>query len=217
MGTGQRWWHGIAVVAVVTCLGGVAPSAVAAAAPSTVERTAPSAAATGSPRTKTETVNPWAANGKLKTGLKVAGSVRGTCWTNSIAVSSSDAYRCMSKSFIYDPCFAPGTKTFTQLACMAAPWSRVVRFDLTAAIPKVARHPNGKPWVWADLLANGVRCITDTGTGTVVDKVVMNYYCVPGTGWADIPDQKAEPWTVQYAKSYKSKTVDPEKVTTAWY
>ena len=63
--------------------------------------------ATGTTKTKTETVYPWTSAGKLKAGLKVAGTVEGTCWTSSLAVSSNDAYRCMSKSFIYDPCFPP--------------------------------------------------------------------------------------------------------------
>jgi hypothetical protein len=51
-----------------------------------------------------------------------------------------------------------------------------------------------------------------------VDKVGLSYYCVPGgTGWASTPDQKLEPWTVRYAKSDQSKTLQTEKVTIAWY
>jgi hypothetical protein len=195
------WWRrGAAFVATLVALGVAAP-----------------AAATVVARTKTETIYPWTSNGKLKAGLKVAGSVKGACWTSSIAVSSADAYRCMSKSFIYDPCFAPETKKFAQLACMATPWGRITRFDLTAVIPKAAKHSNGRSWVWAYQLENGLRCITDTGTGTVVDKVALNYYCVSGKGWASIPNRKAEPWTVQYATSYQSKTLRTERVTTAWY
>jgi len=199
----QRSWRSAAVVAgLVVALGGAAPVTAGA----------------GTTKTKIETVYPWISNGKLKAGLKVAGTVRGTCWTSSIAVSSSNAYRCMTtKSVLYDPCFAPEAKTFAQLACMVSPWSKVTRLDLTAPISKAALHPNGKPWVWADQLGNGARCITDTGTGVEVDKVALNYYCVPGTGWASIPYQNTAPWTVRYAKSYQSRTLETEKVTTAWY
>lgn len=202
MDTEQRKWRCVAaVVGMVVLLGAV-----------------PGAAGAGTTRTRVETTYPWTAAGRLKATVKVAGSVKGTCWTSSIAVSSGDAYRCMTAaSLIYDPCFAPETRTFTQLACMAAPWGKVTRLDLTAPIPKSARHRNGKPWIWAYALGNGIRCITATGTGTVVDKVVLNYYCVPGTGWASIPNEKAEPWTARYAKSYASKTVGTEKLTTAWY
>jgi len=175
-------------------------------------------AAAGTVKTTIESVYPWAADGQLKAGLEVAGTVKGNCWTSSIAVSSSDAYRCMTtKSFVHDPCFAPDSKTFAQLACMTTPWSKVTRFDLTAPIPKAAMHPSRLPWVWAYQLGNRVRCTTETGTGTMVDKVALNYYCVPGTGWASIPDKSAEPWTVRYAKSYKAKTLETEKVSIAWY
>ena len=178
---------------------------------------APMAGANATARTKRETVYPWSAGGKLEAGLKVAGTVKGTCWTSSIAVSSSDAYRCMAKSFIYDPCFVPAVKTFAQLACMATPWGKVTLFDLTAPIPRSAKHPNAKPWVWADELNNGIRCVTATGTGVEIGKVALNYYCVPGTGWASIPDQRSQPWTSRYAKSYKSKSLQREKLTIAWY
>ncbi|MGA3352735.1 MAG: hypothetical protein ABSD85_06045 [Acidimicrobiales bacterium] len=201
MRTEQARWRGAAVVVTVVALASAVPAA----------------ASTSATRTKVVTVYPWTSGGKLKAGLLVAGTVKGTCWTSSIAVSASDAYRCMAKSFIYDPCFAPQSKTFTQLACMVAPWGQVTRFDLTAPIAKAAEHPNGKPWIWADQLGNGIRCITATGTGVEIDKVALNYYCDPGTGWASIPGQKTEPWTTRYAKSYKAKTLQTESVTTAWY
>ncbi|MGA2805711.1 MAG: hypothetical protein ABSF89_15210 [Acidimicrobiales bacterium] len=202
MGSGQRWWRVAAVVTALVALDGAIAMAAGA----------------GTTSTRIETVYPWLSHGKLKAGLKLAGTVKGTCWTSSIAVSDSYAYRCMTnESLLYDPCFAPEAKTFTQLACMASPWGEVTRFDLTAPIPKSAVHPNGKPWVWADQLGNGDRCITDTGTGVEVDKVVLNYYCLPGKGWASIPDQQTAFWTVRYAKSYQSKALETEKVTTAWY
>lgn len=177
--------------------------------------TAPASSTTT--KTKVVDVYPFTSTGSLKAGLKLAGSVKGTCWTGSIAVASSDAYRCISKSVIYDPCFTAGTKPVTQLACMSAPWSEVTLFDLTSPIPRSAMHPAGRPRVWADQLGNGLRCIADTGTGNVVDKVVLNYYCTPGKGWASIPDEKLQPWTVKYASSDKAKTLQLEQVTTAWY
>ena len=201
MRTSTRWCHvAVTVTAlVVTC------SAIPAAASATTART------------KIVTVYPWNSQGKLKAGIEIAGTVKGTCWTDSIAVSSSDAYRCMSKSFIYDPCFAPAQKVVSQLACMVTPWSKVTRFELTSPIPKGAKHPNGGPWVWAYQLANGLRCITETGTGAIVDKVALNYYCVPGKAWASIPDEKVEPWSAEYARSYQSKTLTTVKIPTAWY
>ena len=202
MRSGLRWRRGAAVMVGLVALGGALPVAAGA----------------GTTSTRIETVYPWLSHGKLKAGFKVADTVKGTCWTSSIAVSTSNAYRCMTnKSLLYDPCFAPEARTFSQLACMASPWGEVTRFNLTAPIPKSALHPNTKPWVWADQLENGVRCIIDTGTGVEVDKVVLNYYCVPGKGWASIPDEKTGVWTVRYAKSYQSAALESERVVTAWY
>ena len=203
MDTEQRKWRCVAaVVGMVCCLGAV-----------------PGAAGAGTTRTRVETTYPWTAAGRLKATVKVAGSVKGTCWTSSIAVSSGDAYRCMTAaSLIYDPCFAPETRTFARLACMAAPWGKVTRLDLTAPIPRVPGTATASPGSGPAALGNGIRCITATGTGTVVDKVVLNYYCVPGTGWAS--DSQREGRTVdaaRYTKSYTSKTVGTEKLTTAWY
>jgi hypothetical protein len=118
---------------------------------------------------------------------------------------------------IYDPCFAPATKTVSQLACTVTPWGKLWRFELTSPIPASARHRSGRPWVWAYVLGDGTRCTTATGTGAVVDKVALNYYCTPGTGWASVPSDRAEPWTVRFAPSYKSKTLRTESVATAWY
>ena len=179
--------------------------------------TAASAGATHQ-ATKVVTVYPWTAAGTLKAGVKVAGTVKGTCWTSSIAVSSSTAYRCMTNhSLIYDPCFAPVKPHFAQLACMAAPWGSVIRFTLTSPIPGSAKHPSGKPRVWADQLATGIRCIVATGTGVLIDKVALNYYCVPGSGWASTPAHASEPWTVRYATSQRATKLRTVALTTAWY
>ncbi len=116
----QQWWRTAAVAATLVGLGAAVPVAAGA----------------GTTSTRIETVYPWLSHGKLKAGFKVAGTVKGTCWTSSIAVSTSNAYRCMTnESLLYDPCFAPEARTFTQLACMASPWGEVTRFDLTAPLP----------------------------------------------------------------------------------
>ena len=57
----QQWWRSAVVVAALVALGSVAPAA----------------AATGTTKTKTATVYPWTSAGKLKAGLKVAGTVEG--------------------------------------------------------------------------------------------------------------------------------------------
>ena len=67
-------------------------------------------------------------------------------------------------------------------ACSLANIFRVAKDGSTAPIPNATKHANRKPWVWADPLSNGIRSITDTGTGVLVDKVALNYGRVPGNG-----------------------------------
>jgi hypothetical protein len=177
------------------------------------------AATASSTATRIVTVYPWAANGKLKTGEHVAGTVKGTCWTSSIAVASSDAYRCMTNhNEINDPCFAPTKKTFSQLACMQAPWGKVTLFTLTAPIPTAAKHKSGTPIVWADRLSNGYHCLIEEGTGILVKGIAMSYYCVPGKGWASTPSHTTQPWTVRYTQnpSVRHPVVTIERATTVW-
>jgi hypothetical protein len=48
------------------------------------------------------------------------GEQEGNCWTNSIAVNRSDAWRCMLGNRIYDPCFEATGQT-RQVICGANP------------------------------------------------------------------------------------------------
>ncbi|MHB1930959.1 MAG: hypothetical protein ACYDEN_03920 [Acidimicrobiales bacterium] len=170
------------------------------------------------PTTTVETYEPWTTHGTLAKGIEVGGTVRGTCWAPSIAVSTADAYRCISGNAIYDPCFARTASARTgQLACAVDPWTKVELFDLGKPIGKGAVHSNGRPVVWADRLANGVSCTLDTGTGAYVDHVVMNYYCTPYQGWATFPTRAHEPWTVRFAGSSHARRVSRVAVTSAWY
>jgi hypothetical protein len=167
-------------------------------------------------KTRVEAMSPWASASKLKAGLKVSGTVKGTCWESSMAVNSYSAYRCSGGSEIYDPCFAPKAGTFSQLACMYVPWGEVTLLKLTAALPK-PDVSSGPPQVWAYQLGNGTGCVVGTGTNGEVDGVPINYYCTPGTGAASAPNEKTEPWTVRYATSTQAKTLETETVLTAWY
>lgn len=179
---------------------------------------APRAGASSGAPTTTETFYPWTSHGQLRQGLRVAASVRGTCWTGSIAVSASDAYRCVTTSDdIHDPCFAPPGKDFRVLACLVAPWDEVTRFVLTAPLAPSARHVSGRPQVWAMTLHGGARCVLDTGTAVAVAGRNLNFYCTPGEGWASFPATTTRSWTVRYAASSHSTSLVARRVLTAWY
>jgi hypothetical protein len=104
---------------------------------------------------------------------------RGDCWTTSIASRRRDAYRCMVRNIIYDPCFVLNSRS---VACPSALKPDLgIRIALTKQLPPPQR--GGARNVWMMQLANGVTC--NIGTGTVV----LNYpfYCTGN--WVCAPPQ----------------------------
>ena len=79
---------------------------------------------------------------------------RGLCWTESIAVTRSGAWRCMVGNGINDPCFTIPAKQ-DELVCGANPALKTDGFvvKLTKPLPK-SSHPNRKPQPW-DIPAGG--------------------------------------------------------------
>jgi len=176
----------------------------------------PAASATHRARTVVVTVDPWTKAGGLKAGERVARTVRGTCWTDSIAVASSNAYRCMTThSEIYDPCFSPPRGRISRLACMAVPWGKVTWLVLRAGIRSL-RHPSGTPRVWGEELSNGVRCTNAEGAVGRIDGAYLYYYCAPGKGFAGVPIRRGEPWTTRFAPSATAKRLHIENVHMVW-
>ena len=93
--------------------------------------------------------------------MNVTGRISGNCWTASIAVNKSYAYRCMSGNEIHDPCFMLNAKS---VACPLDPaHNSGVVMRLTKPLPK---NPSSsmpvQPWVY--VLASGGTCTIGTGT-----------------------------------------------------
>ncbi|MBC5824813.1 MAG: hypothetical protein GIW99_01665 [Candidatus Eremiobacteraeota bacterium] len=106
--------------------------------------------------------------------MRVSQRLSGTCWTASIAVNRSDAYRCMVVNAIYDPCFALGA---TSVGCPTdLRHNRGVIIKLAKPLPtanfghrsmSVVRSP------WAMTRATGAFC--SLGTGTIMPG--FPFYC----------------------------------------
>lgn len=134
---------------------------IAAVAVMFLQSTVASAAGIAAARTKVVAVKPAA--------MSVTSTVRGHCWTNSIASRRSDAYRCMVRNEIYDPCFSIDTKT---VACPTNPVANSgVRIVLTRPLPLANAASAHNAWMMQ--LANGAKC--SAGTGTVIPN--YPYYC----------------------------------------
>jgi hypothetical protein len=90
--------------------------------------------------------------------MRVTATIRGNCWTDSIATARADAFRCMAGNRIYDPCFARGVR---QVAC-PTDLARNSGVVIVSNLPKNP-PPYSQP-VWAMRLSNGVVCTAITGT-----------------------------------------------------
>jgi hypothetical protein len=102
----------------------------------------------------------------------------GECWTDSIAVSRSGAWRCMVGNEIYDPCFSNAGLTGAVI-CDANPARGSAGFilKLTKALPEPSSKGPAYPRPWLVKLADGATCEIETGTIALVAGLEVPYGC----------------------------------------
>ena len=105
------------------------------------------------------------------------GGREGNCWTDSIAVNRSGAWRCMLGNRIYDPCFEATGQT-NQVICGANPVKHKDGFSLILTKPLPSRpQDKAPPQPWLLELADGSLCEAATGTMAVIDGEPVRYPC----------------------------------------
>jgi hypothetical protein len=107
-----------------------------------------------------------------------SGDVReGVCWTESIAVTRSGAWRCMVNNGISDPCFTI-SENREELVCGADPALKTDGFvlKLKKPLPK-SSHPNRQPESWIFRLADNSICEKMTGTLPAVNGEPARWSC----------------------------------------
>jgi hypothetical protein len=123
-----------------------------------------------------------------RSGGATAGAVAhrsGSCFTTSITVSATDAYRCFAGNSLLDPCFASPSSP-SLLDCYASPWARAVQLRITGALPKGGTSLSiSRPW--AIELAGGLRCVATNGTPQLVRGVALTYQCADGAAGLRTP------------------------------
>jgi hypothetical protein len=156
------------------------------------------AAAAGAPsRTRIVVYTPFTINGQLAQGIKVTQTISGFCWTGSEGSRRSDAWRCMSGNFIYDPCFSGGPPTW--VACPSG--KAVIRLNLTKPLPlKYANPPlNTNQAAPARVtLAHGITCRFEGGATGVVAGLRLYYACSNKAWLLGGPNRSAALWTILY-------------------
>lgn len=102
----------------------------------------------------------------------------GECWTDSIAVDRSGAWRCMADNEIYDPCFSNASLT-DAVICDANPAKGSAGFilKLTKPLPEPSSKGPAYPRPWLVRLADGTTCEIQTGTIALVAGLEVPYGC----------------------------------------
>jgi hypothetical protein len=144
---------------------------------------------------------PWTSAGNLRPDFHVVETVSGNCWTDSLSTSRGDAYRCMARNSIYDPCFASAGHPHA-VACSSDPFAkRIVLFKLTKPLPSAPTpmtqwlQPHNQPWGLA--LTNGEKCIFETGATDAVHDERLNYQCKDPRWIIGQPNNSTPLWTAQ--------------------
>lgn len=171
-------------------------------------------------RTHAHVYRPFTASGQP--AGHVTKTVRGSCWTGSLAADRRDAWRCMGGNFIYDPCFSSSKAHGVVLCAATGPWSSdVIKFKLTKKLPakfanKRAPSTHGLPW--ALVTTKGWKCRLVTGATTVADGKRANYAC-QGTSemlWGS-PERGSEPWKIYVAKPQAKHLHNRTGIRAAWF
>jgi hypothetical protein len=162
------------------------------------------------------------ADGNIASGMTVSRHAKGDCWTTSLATVRRDAWRCMTKNTIYDPCFSPkeGAK---EVACpVDVVHRKLLLLALAKPLPasggvdpitKRLRPPDVEPWFVT--LSDGTNCWFTAGGTFTIGENRANYEC--GDWWiiGYFVEKKPNFWVAKLAKGEGATTLRTAAIATA--
>jgi hypothetical protein len=160
--------------------------------------------------------------GTIAKGLRVTKTIRGSCWTGSEGTARSDAWRCMSGNYIYDPCFSSqtgGTGAF--VVCAQSPFVRtLVKFVLTKPLPYKYGNKDGDPTrfgPWGMRLSTGATCVSIQGATGAIAGMRIGYECSNKGVLVGSPKRSTPTWRIFFAKRFDSASLSAVSVAQAWW
>jgi hypothetical protein len=166
------------------------------------------------PATSAVIYSPQNANGDLS--VKVTQTTSGTCFTNSIVIERTDAFRCTVGNSLLDPCFSTSP---TQVACpTGGPWTNMAIVVNVPSLPSTSGINNqgtsGEPW--AIELADGAKCEGISGATNEIANQRLAYDCSNGAGLYGNVQRTGKTWMI-YTGQPHSATLMLEPIATAWF
>jgi hypothetical protein len=162
--------------------------------------------------TTVERYTPFTPSGEVKPKLRTSRR-SGDCFTSSYAAPRSDTWRCISNSFIYDPCFESPLHS-NKVVCVRSPWARravilTARLDPSDRV-QVRRHP------WA-LVVRRQHCLFAQGATTTFKGKRLNYMCGKrGPYLFGYPNKRRPTWTIAIAQRPDPNRLRRAKISVAW-
>jgi hypothetical protein len=152
--------------------------------------------------------------------ITVTKTVGGHCFSGSIQADRNDAWRCLSKNLLYDPCFS-SSKAGGIVLCPVEAWRRSgVKIILNRRLPTKAgnsRAPSTNVRPWAIQTMSSVKCVLE-GMGPVLGpKLFGDYACLNGKWLWGQPNRKTQPWTIYMAPVTATQLTTKAKIAIAWF
>ncbi len=151
--------------------------------------------------------------------IGVTKTVKGHCFTGSIADDRSDAWRCLSGNILYDPCFS-SSKAKGIVLCPAAAWkSSGIEIKLTQSLSGGnTKKPSTKGTAWAIETTSGLKCAFVTSMQPGFGHHFGSYACGKSAEYLwDKPNRKTEPWTIYEAPATAKSLTNRAKIKIAWF
>jgi hypothetical protein len=152
--------------------------------------------------------------------ITVSKTVGGHCFAGSNQADRNDAWRCLSKNVLYDPCFS-SSKDRGIVLCPVAAWRRSgVKIILNKGLPTNAgnrRAPSTNVRPWAMQTVSSVKCLLE-GMGPVISPQVFgDYACLNGKWLWGQPNRRTQPWTMYIAPVTATQLTTKAKIAIAWF
>ncbi len=152
--------------------------------------------------------------------IRVTETINGHCFAGSVEANRNDAWRCISKNFIYDPCFS-SSKARGIVLCPQAAWKRSgLKISLTRGLPGKfgnRRVPSTSVRPWAMQTISGAKCMLEGMGPFISSKVSGDYACTNGKWLWNQPNRKVQPWTIFIAPVTATKLTTRARVAIAWF
>jgi hypothetical protein len=176
-------------------------------------------AATAAGRTRIIVYTPFAVSGDLASGITIARSASGYCWTGSEAARRPDAWRCMVGNYIFDPCYS-GARAGIVACPVDALGRRVLTVPLSKPLPRAQANPplnTARSLPARVRLTTGKTCSFAEGATATLGGLRLNYACSNGGWLVGGPSRKTAVWTILYLSSSKASHAAPVGIATAWW